>query len=242
MQQRITTDERKIYDYTMSIAGGIQPGVINALAKGDNAVNGFYHRFLFAYPEPEAKLPFEAIEQPTHLKAQIDSIFDRLMIYRSNELKDRYTLSESAAALYKQWHDYKNLYYNRTHDENAKGIIAKYQAYCLRFALVLQCLDDLDNRTMVITQSAMDRAIRLTEYFLGNMLKSLKLLAPETPIDGLKAPYDKFYNELPAAFSTKTALEIGAKYKLKAEAVRLFLSRKKELFEKEGRGNYCKII
>lgn len=241
MQQRITADERKIFDYTMSIAGGIQPGVINSLAKGDNAFNGFYHRFLFVFPEADEKMPFAPIERPAHLKAEIDRIFERLMIYRGSDVKDRYTLSESALKLYKQWHDYKNLYYNRTADENAKGIIAKYQAYCLRFALVLQCLDDLDKRTGTVTQSAMERAIRLTEYFLGNMLKALRLLTPETASDTIDPKYRAWYDDLPVKFSLSTAYEIGAKHRLKDGQIRMFIKRNGKLFEKLERGIYEKI-
>lgn len=241
-QQRVTVEERKIIDYTMGIVGGIQPGIMEILSKNENQYNGFYHRFLFVFPESEPKPSFDVISCPDYLKQQVEEIFNKLLIFRQNEIKDKYVLSADALALYKSWHDYKNIYYNRTEDENAKGIIAKYQAYCLRFALILQCCDDLDKRTCVVEQSAVERAIRLTEYFLGNMLKSLKILSPETPLDNMRKPYDSVYKELPEAFSVKTAAEIAAKYGLKPPAVKMWLQRNRDLFQKIQHGSYQKLL
>jgi hypothetical protein len=242
MQQRITAETRRLSDYSIGILGGIQPGVIDILSKNDNQYNGFYHRFLFVYPEADAKPNFESVFCPDQIKGKVIDLFNRIMIFRQNEQKDKYTLSEEALAIYKRWHDNKNLYYNRALDDNSKGIIAKYQAYCLRFALIIQCLDDLDKRTAVIHQSAIERAIRLTEYFLGNMLKSLRLLNPETPIDGLKKPYDTIYNELPPVFTTKLALEIASKYRIQSAALKMWIGREKALFEKKERGTYEKLL
>jgi hypothetical protein len=242
LQQRITADDRKLSDYTIGIVGGIQPGIIDVLSSKDNQFNGFYHRFLFVFPETEPKPSFEAIYCPEFIKQEVASIFDKLTMHRDNEAKTKYTLSPDALSLYKRWHDYKNMYYNRTLDENAKGIIAKYQAYCLRFALIIQCCNDLDKRMGIVEQQSVERAIRITEYFLGNMLKSLKLLSPETPIDGLKAPYDKIYRELEVMFSTKTAIEIGAKYGIKAPTLKMWLLNKRDLFQRKEHGNYEKLL
>jgi hypothetical protein len=194
------------------------------------------------FPESEPKPSFDIISCPEHIKKEVESIFNKLLIFRDNDVKDKYTLSNDALALYKSWHDFKNLYYNKSQDENAKGIISKYQAYCLRFALILQCCDDLDNRSNVVQQSAVERAIRLTEYFLGNMLKSLKILSPETPLDNLKKPYDSIYKELTEAFSTKTAIAIGLKYNIKGPAIKTWISRNPDLFAKLAHGSYEKLL
>lgn len=242
LQQRITAEDRKLSDYTIGIVGGIQPGIIDVLSSKDNQYNGFYHRFLFVFPESEPKPNFEPIVCPEYIKQDVIGIFDKIMLHRENDVKTKYFLSTDALGLYKRWHDYKNKYYNRALDENAKGIIAKYQAYCLRFALIIQCCDDLNKRTGIIEQQSVERAIRLTEYFLGNMLKSLKLLSPETPIDGLKAPYDKIYRELADAFSTKTAIEIGSKYGIKPATIKMWLLNKRDLFQRKEHGNYEKLL
>lgn len=55
---------RKLSDYTIGIVGSIQPGIIDVLSSKDNQFNGFYHRFLFVFPESEPKPNFEPIVLP----------------------------------------------------------------------------------------------------------------------------------------------------------------------------------
>lgn len=232
MLQRITREETKIIDYTCNVVGGIQPGVLDQLSNGDNAYNGFYHRFLFSYPNPQEKASFEQVYKPTHLKQRVTALFSDLYVHRDNEVKTHYTMSPEALDLYKRWHDHKNNYYNKANNDNVKGIIAKYQGYCLRFALIIQAISDGSYRVGYIMQDSMERAIRLTEYFFANMNKALKLLNPETPIDTLKAPYDKIYAELPTYFSVKAGVLIADKYKVKEATFKMFLHRQKDLFKK----------
>lgn len=241
LQQRISADERKIFDYTIGIVGGIQPMVIQAMTKGDNQHNGFYHRFLFIYPEAEQKPSFEPIDCPTSVVNQVQVIFDLLLTYRENDIKDKYILSEKALRLYQRWFDFKNEYYNRSKDDNIKGIIAKYQSYCLRFALILQCLDDLNFRRCEVSESTIEKAIRLTEYFFGHMLKALSLLAPESPIEQMKPLHQELYNKLPKFFSTRTAIKIGSEIRMKESAVKVFINRNKELFRQVSTGEYEKL-
>lgn len=241
-QHRLNSETRAIYDYTLSIVGSIQPGVLELVSKGANQYNGFYHRFLFVYPEQQTKANYGFTACPEYIRNEVDIIVDKLLTFRANDAKDKYTFAPDAEQLFAAWFNYKNLYYNRAEDENAKGIISKYQNYCLRFALIIQCCDDLDKRTFIITQSAVERAIRLTEYFLGNMLKSLKILAPESPLDNLKKPYDNIYKELSETFSMKTAVDIGLKYLKKEHAVKMWIKRNNELFEKIDFGSYRKLF
>jgi hypothetical protein len=241
MLQRITREESKIIDYTCNVVGGIQPGVLEQLSSGDNAHNGFYHRFLFCYPEPQQKASFEQVFNPEQLKDKVKMYFDDLMQHRDNEQKTHYTLSQEAYDLYKRWHDHKNSYYNKATDDNVKGIISKYQGYCLRFALIIQAMQDGRYRSGLVMQDSMERAIRLTEYFFGNMNKALKILNPETPIDKLKPPYDKVYKELPSKFTTKKGIEIAAIYKVKEANFKVWLSSNRKLFTPIERGVYEKL-
>ena len=242
MLQRMSREESKIVDYICNVVGGIQPGVLEQLSSGDNQHNGFYHRFLFCYPQPKPKADFEQLYRPTHLKAIIADLFASLMSYRYNQHKDKYTLSNDARTLYKQWHDNKNLEYNTTADENRKGIIAKYQAYCLRFALILQLIEDNDQRTGIISEAVMERAIRLTEYFLRNMDKALRLLAPSDDTLKLKEPYATLYQKLPEKFEFGNGFVFADSLGIKSGTFKSWLSRNKNLFVSTERGHYEKVI
>lgn len=236
--QRITRDDNYVEDPFCCIAGGIQPGILDILAKDQNEHNGFYHRFLFCYPEPQPKPLWERTSIPGVVIEGYDSFFEQLLHMRTKPRRVL-ELSPEADELYGKWHDVKCGKYNATYDNNTKGIIAKYQEYCLRLAIVIEVADNFE--TGEISQSSMDKAIRLTEYFLGNILKAMQTLAPETPIDKLPENYKLFYSKLPAIFTSKTAVEIGAELKIKQGSVKSFLSRNKALFNVIERVQYEKI-
>lgn len=240
--QRITREANKIPDPFCSICGGIQPGVLEAMSREENQHNGFYHRFLFIYPEPQMKANWERIFIPENIKDGFYNMFEHLTRYRMMD-QTVYTLSDHANELYRQWFDFKNKYYNRAVDDNVKGIIAKYQNYCLRFSLIIQIMRDTLTRTRVVDHISMEGAIRLTEYFLGNMNKAIKILAPETPADKLQGHWEKLFTMLPANFSTKTIVTAAATLGIKESACKVFLLRQEgKLFRKLERGEYEKLF
>ena len=240
--QRASKEMTRANDYTCCVVGGIQPGVLNILSRGENEHNGFYHRFLFVYPEQQPKQPFYFDAENDHMHAGVAEIFDRVLMHRQNPVKTRYRMNPDAAALYKEWFDWKNKFYDAAHDDNSKGIIAKYQGYCLRFALILQAIEDQDFRAERITLAVMDRAIRLTEYFFANMVKAIKVLRPENPVEQLRAPYDKLYQELPQMFTIKTGTQLAEKYRVKPSTFKDWVQRSGNLFARIDRGSYEKSL
>lgn len=245
--QRISRDENKVDNPFCSIIGGIQPGVLDSLSSKDNEHNGFYHRFLFCYPEPDKKKDWATYKMPEQVKDAMNSLFSTFMRFRDSARY--YHLSPGANSLYAEWFNNKNKKYNFAPDDNVKGIIAKYQDYCLRFALIIQVMHDGDTIQGSVTQASMERAVRLTEYFLGNMHKSMKILAPTSPLDKISGSLMDFYKELPPTFSMKTALEISLKLKFKPEYIRVTIGRwsdkKDQILIKSGEqknANYEKIF
>jgi hypothetical protein len=92
----------------------------------------------------------------------------------------------------------------------------------------------------VVEASSMEKATRLTEYFLGNIHKAMQILAPETPVDKLPAHYKKLYNALPALFTLQTAQKAAEEVGVKVGTLKSFLSRNKALFTLIDRGSYEK--
>jgi hypothetical protein len=245
--QRISREENKVENPFCSIVGGIQPGVLDSLSNKENEHNGFYHRFLFCYPEADKKKDWAKYEIPSVIKYEMQDLFLCLLSLRENQRF--YTLSEDANALYAEWFNNKNKKYNFAPDDNIKGVIAKYQDYCLRFSLIIQVMYDGRNISNQVSNQAMERAIRLTEYFLGNMHKSMKILAPLTPLDKISGNLADFYKSLPGNFSMKTAIEIAKNLNFKPEYVRVVVGRwsdkKDQLLLKSGEqknANYEKIF
>jgi hypothetical protein len=240
--QRITRDENKVQDPYCNVVGGIQPGVLESLGKEENEHNGFYHRFLFVYPTPKEKESWLQVSVPMQVKQNFQQLFTHLLLQRNDEATG-YRLNEKANSIYKDWFDYKNRKYNSATSDHVKGIISKYQDYCLRLALLLQVIQDGSTRTGIVNESSMERAVRLTEYFLANMHKATKLLAPETPVDKLNETNKKLYDALPVAFSLKQAVQLGEAVGMKESAVKMFLTRGvKTLFTLIERGKYEKVF
>lgn len=240
--QRITRDANKITDPFCTICGGIQPGVLEAMSREENQHNGFYHRFLFVYPEPQPKGNWERIFIPESIRDGFYRMFQQLTRFRTIDPVN-YVLSDDANKIYGEWFDFKNKYYNRATNDNVKGIIAKYQNYCLRFSLIIQIMKDTSIRTKIVDHVSMAAAIRLTEYFLGNMNKAIKILAPETPADKLQGNWEKLFNQLPANFSTKTIVTMAGILGIKEGSCKVFLLRQEgKLFRKLERGEYEKLF
>lgn len=239
--QRITRDENKVDEPYCHIVGGIQVGTLETLSKNENEHNGFFHRFLFCYPKPENKPEWGHLNMPDVVQQDYFRYIGELLNYRFKD-KKQYILSPEADTLYGTWYNYKNKKYNVATSDQVKGIISKYQNYCLRLALLIEVMNERGNRSGVVSYISMERAIRLTEYFLGNMYKAIKVLTPETPVDKLKEPYDLIYKQLPEIFTTKTIVEMGKERNLTEAQVKMFLQRhNKKLFNTLKRGEYEKL-
>lgn len=230
--QRIGRETTRLGNPVCSIVGGIQPGVLEQLSKGDNEHNGFFHRFLMCYPDLQKKADWNEITIPQQIKRQFLDNFNTL-IYRRSEVPAQYTLSKQARDIYKQWFDYKNVKYDKARSDDARGIIAKYQNYCLRFALIIQIIHNPEEIGGEIHYVAMEHAIRLTEYYLGNMNKAIRILSPESPVDKMSEFKRELYAALPDNFSHKTFMETARLIGFKDSAAKNFLHRDgRDLFVK----------
>lgn len=239
--QRVTRETNKLTNPYCSVIGGIQDGVLEAMATEENQHNGFYHRFLFVYPEPQPKTPWEQVSIPYYVTDDYKRLFRRLH-YHTGE-RFIYYMHKDANDLYKKWFDHKNSQYNRANNDNIRGIIAKYQDYCLRFSLIIQVMNSESGDVQEVSAASMEKAIRLTEYFLGNMHKALKILTPETPLDKLEPHWVKLYTALPVEFETRELVVLSASFGIKEASSKTFLVRNTgKLFQKIDRGRYEKLI
>ncbi|TKC01243.1 DUF3987 domain-containing protein [Pedobacter cryotolerans] len=221
--QRIGRELDYVADPFCSIFGTIQPGVLAALSAKDNAHNGFFHRFLFVYPEPEKKLSFNSFTIPQTIKDNFKSLMQN--VYKKDGDKSYYRFSEDALVVYQKWFDEKNVKYNAAESDDIKGIISKYQTYCLKFALILEIEHNPLRDKKIISLTSMENAIRLTEYFFANIHKAMKILSPNSPLDRLNDTQMKLYKSLPVSFSNATATEIAKKLNIKEATCRVYLVR-----------------
>lgn len=239
--QRISRAQTYVESAFCSIIGGIQPGVLEGMSAGDNANNGFYHRFLFVYPTPHPKAEWKSFSIPESVKAAFNNGFIDLIGNRTQECA--YVLSAYAEQLYTDWFNGKNAFYNKAQTDDVRGIISKYQGYCLRFALIIQAAYEGAQRSGIIEGVNMERAIRLTEYFFANMHKATRILAPESELDKLQERWVKLYEVLPPVFTVKNLVIAAEKIGINSVGAKSFLIRKTgALFTKVERGVFEKLI
>ena len=242
VQRKSNNSVIRIDNYANSIIGGIQTKLLEALSKEDRAVNGFFHRFLFVYPEPIPASEWEVNEIPADVLDNYNQLFEIQLNKRASNPKTVYHLSPEANARFKEWRFGKIKKQDRSEDDDERGIISKYLDYCLRFALLLQVLMDGQYRKCEVGLEAMENAIMIMEYFFANMLKALKILTPETPVDKLSEKNKNFYQALPDSFSMHDAERIADKKGIAKDTSRSFINKNlNKLFTRQKRGQYEKM-
>ncbi|MDX2172982.1 MAG: DUF3987 domain-containing protein [Bacteroidota bacterium] len=161
----------------LSVIGGIQDEVLESLTnlKG----NGFTDRILFVYPSPikikhtDAEISEEKSNSYENL---IYSIYNKMF----NEINLVLNYDEDTKKLWTEWHnDYCDKMNLDSIPYYIKSIMSKLEAYCVRFAVIIQILNDFDKRkeVTVIEKESLEGAIKLVNYFLANAEKTFSTVA-----------------------------------------------------------------
>lgn len=203
----------------ISILGTIQPGILSELAKDGRNQNGFIDRILFAYPDNQLK-PYDregepdrnVLEDYRQCIAKLYGLRQESMLSDDGNPDTRWLpFSPEAFEQMKIWKNKNTDRGNQTESLTLKGIYAKLDAYCIRFALLLELLDwacDMSDLSR-IRFDTVNRAIQLVEYFRQNTEKVHFVLTEQTAIDRLPKEQVRLFNALPDEVSTKAALAIA---------------------------------
>jgi hypothetical protein len=155
------------------VTGGIQPELLQSLAKDERAESGFLSRMCFIWPDNAKKQEYNEAILPKPLRIEFETFLSN-MANIPEEIK--ITLSANATEAYRKW-------YNRnaklTNDEPTgylKGVYGKLDIIVLRIAIILRGMNyvaegDCSDR---ISGDEMKHAIQITEYFRATALKVYK--------------------------------------------------------------------
>lgn len=230
----------------LSIIGGLQPRMLASAFPIQKLNNGFFQRFLFAFPNSSAKVPINDIELDNSIferyKTYIDNYFSNKTVQRIDGNINSKILKWNAEAkdFFYQWQkencDKVNEYQN-----NIKGeIISKYDNHFVRLSLLLQLMEDTYSDEIQIR--AVKGAKDLCNYYMNSSFKVLAIL--QNPNEYLKTLADNkinFYNEIGNEFTTAVAIEIGKKFDIQERRVKDFI-KDTVLFKNTKHGFYEKII
>lgn len=230
----------------LSIIGGLQPRMLSSSFPTQKLNNGFFQRFLFAFPESTVKQPindnendkvvFERYKDFIQNYLKTSTVFE----YEGNIESRLLSWTPEAKVFFYKWQsdncDIVNEYQN-----NIKGEIAsKYDNHFIRLSLLLQMMEDPESE--FIGLRAVQGAKDLCTYYMNCAFKVLAVI--QNPIEYLQTLAENkrgFYNAIQEKFTTAEAVKLGLSFDFLERRVKEFLNDT-VLFKKIKHGTYEKTI
>jgi len=231
----------------ISVAGTIQPGVLNELA--DNRTeNGFLDRLLFVVPDnlkkeywSETELNPEIVE---NWQTIISNLLDVSIIQdETNNLQPEILrFTPEAKQLLFEWQRELTDQSNKPENEAISGINAKIEMYAVRLALILQMASYACNKSdkQAIGMEAVQGALKLVKYFKKTAIKVHSIVKDTSPLDKLPTDKQTLYIALPDTFTTNKGVQVAKSMGMAERTFKRFLSNR-DLFDNYAWGEYGKV-
>lgn len=224
----------------LSIIGGLQPRALNNSFPIEKLNNGFFQRFLFAYPNSVFKEPINDKECNSTLIENYKNFI--LNYYNNSELQETKILnwSPEAKTFFYNWQK-ENCNLVNEYQNNIKGEIAsKFDNHFVRLALLLQIMKE--PQADYVQLEAVQGAEKLCTYFMNCSFKVLEVIQNKKDyLQTLPEQKQKFYYLLAEKFTTAEAVIIGLNLDFNEKSVQRFL-KDTILFKRLKHGSYEKII
>ncbi len=228
----------------LSIIGGLQPRMLINAFPQLKLNNGFFQRFLFAFPNT-------VLKQPINDNELDDTVISKYNEYIKNLVENiaSFEYNEQINSRILNWTDDAKLFFYQWQKENCdlvnenpnsiKGeILSKYDNHFIRLSLLLQIMRNSDSN--FIELAAVEGAKKLCNYYLNCSFKVLAII--QNPINYLETIPEnkrKTYKELLQNFTTAEAIIIGNKNQIPERQVKNFI-KDEILFVCRKHGNYEK--
>lgn len=234
----------------ISVAGTIQKGILNELAKEGRTQNGFIDRILFVIPDNIQKEYWSETDLHPVISENWDAIISNLLnlpvnyddTFNPSPEVLKFTL-EARKALF-DWQKANTDQCNEAESEALSGIFSKMDMHVLRLALILEMLRYAcgeGSYNSAVSVEAVEGAIKLVEYFKNSAVKVNSILSNASPLDKHPADKQAMYKALPDTFTTEAGLQIAEGMGIAERTFKYFLNEK-ELFTRISRGEYEKRI
>lgn len=230
----------------LSIIGGLQPRVLANSFPVQKMNNGFFQRFLFAYPDATFKSPINDNESNIQVFKNYEN-FIKKYYGSTNVIEENGHINSKIL----NWNiESKAFFYNwqkvncervNEYQNNIKGEIAsKFDNHFVRLALLLQMMENPESDFVELT--AVKGAEKLCAYFMNCSFKVLEAIQnPKEYLNTLVDNKQKFYKELKEEFTTADAITIGLNFDIQDRRVKEFL-KDTILFKRIKHGFYKKTI
>ncbi|RLD58297.1 MAG: hypothetical protein DRJ05_08280, partial [Bacteroidetes bacterium] len=241
---RKTSEPTYILMPFISVAGTIQPGVLNELAK-DRTENGFLDRLLFVIPDNLKKHYWSENELSSVIIENWQTIMTNLLdlsIVQDEMLNPqpevlRFT-PEAKKYLF-DWQKEITDLCNESEDPAISAIYAKMEMYAIRLALILEMLRFAcgESNKQAVGIEAVQGALKLAEYFKNSAIKVHAIVSETNPLLLLPIDKQKLYNALPDYFTTNEGVQLAESMGMPERTFKYFL-KNRDFFNKPKRGEY----
>ncbi|RKQ42912.1 uncharacterized protein DUF3987 [Roseivirga pacifica] len=230
----------------VSVIGTIQVDIIrNAIEKMGE--NGFYDRFIYAYPKDLKKESWKSIKYS--LSPEITSLWKETIYNLYSQQKTDFAtsktdsrsilISEEGMEFLTWYQDMLTSYLNQSTNKKAKGILAKLELITLRICLILEALEcSINNKQLhQISITSVKRALHLSCYFKSS---AFSISFPEgTSTKRLNGQAKRLYEGLNESFNIQEAVEVSKEIGLSERGVYRYL-KNEDYYDKIKQGEYVK--
>lgn len=230
----------------LSIIGGVQPRMLGRLFTSQKLDNGFYQRFLFAYPDNVHKQPINDNEMDENLFNDytqfITDYIDNSNIIENKGILNTKILewSDEAKDFWLGWNKNNCDLVNEHHDSIKGEILSKYDNHFIRLALILQIMENPKSNSIGL--KAVEGAKKLCNYYINCSFKVLQIIQnPTTYLKSLTENKRNFYEALNNKFATADATKLCMSYNIGVRQTKEFL-KDEILFKRLQHGFYEKKI
>jgi hypothetical protein len=222
----------------VNILGGMQPKVLKDMAANNREDDGFLARFLFVYPENLKPNIFTGKQIDDSQYKNYNKLIQDLFSIPDKTLKT----TGSQIEIYKEWQSEK---VKECHQDDLETLIqSKLETYVWRLALILEMIEQTSKESFSdeLSDSSLNNAILLVEYFRNNALRVYNKLSSTNPLDSFSDNKQELFRELPMEFKKGDQTLLFNKHKVSGGSLARFLN-KTELFKRvDSIGNYKKMF
>ncbi len=230
----------------LSIIGGLQPRMCASAFPIQKLNNGFFHRFLYAFPESTPKEPINDNELNDLVfekyKNYINDYFSNVNVQKIDGNIDSKILKWNAESkdFFYLWQK-ENCEKVNEYQNNIKGeIISKFDNHFIRLSLLLQLMED--PKSYEIQIRAVQGAKDLCKYYMNCSFKVLSIIQdPKEYLSTLTEDKKKFYSAINDRFSTGEAVKIAKGFDIQERRIKEFI-KDSCLFKNIRHGSYEKNI
>jgi hypothetical protein len=188
MVDRKTSGSTYISGAAVSVAGGIQPKILERLLGEQHRDNGMLARLLITYPPRRAKRWTEE-EIPLELDAEMATVFDRLYDIEPDLNEDEEPVPRSlllTPGAKRAWISFVEEHGRQQleHSGDIAAAFSKLEAYAARIGLVIQCTRVAAGDQHVecpdrVDQASIEAGIRIVRWFLDEALRIYAILGED---------------------------------------------------------------